>query len=339
MRPRVVSLLGLIALAAATAACASRMQPLGKAIGGPAWPTEDPRVRLQAVIELDRSAMRQGAGIRRWLGVTELSSSFRRPYGVAWRDNDLVVADPGSGRVARIAPSGKIVYSERGLFRQPIGVAVCDEALVVSDAEAGRVALLDERLRLLRWLAEELQRPTGLACRAGRVYVVETGRHRILVLNDDTIEVLGERGAGPGEFNFPTSLATDGESLWVGDALNFRVQQLDPEDGSPLGDFGRVGDAPGETPRIKGVAVDRNGHLWVSDGYLDRVSLYDPRGRLLISIGASGSGEGQFSFPAGIAAHPDGRVAVVDSFNRRLQIFQLLDDGSGEAGSAEERWR
>jgi DNA-binding beta-propeller fold protein YncE len=293
---------------------------------------------LEAIIELDRSAMRKGAGMRRWLGVTEIPQSFRRPYGVTWRDGDLVVADPGSGRVARIAPTGKISYSERGLFRQPIGVAVCDEALVVSDAEAGRVALLDGQLRLLRWLVEDVQRPTGLACRDGRVYVVETGRHRILVLKDGEVEVLGERGAGPGEFNFPTSLTTDGESLWVGDALNFRVQRIDPEDGSPLGDFGRVGDAPGETPRIKGVAVDRNGHLWVSDGYLDRVSLYDPRGRLLISIGSTGSGEGEFSFPAGIAAHPDGRVAVVDSFNRRLQIFQVLDGEPGEAGSADERW-
>ena len=32
-----------------------------------------------------------------------------------------------------------------------------------------------------------------------------------------------------------------------------------------------------------------------------------------MAFGAAGSGPGEFSFPAGIASHPDGRVAVVDS--------------------------
>ncbi|MHC4989770.1 MAG: SMP-30/gluconolactonase/LRE family protein, partial [Planctomycetota bacterium] len=136
---------------------------------------------------------------------------------------------------------------------------------------------------------------------------------------------VGERGETPGGFNFPTFLTVDGDVLWVADAMNFRVQRFDVVSGKYLGSFGSLGDAPGEMPRIKGIAVDRDGHLWVADGHLDRVSLYDLDGSFLLSIGGSGTGPAEFSFPAGIAADEDGRVVVADSLNRRLKIFRVLE--------------
>ena len=81
-------------------------------------------------------------------------------------------------------------------------------------------------------------------------------------------------------------------------------------------------------PRI----VDSEGRIWVTDGHLDRVSLYDEDGNLLISIGGTGSSPGEFSFPTGIAVHPDGRVAIVDSLNRRLQIFEPTGLPAGPRG-------
>ncbi|MCB1035215.1 MAG: hypothetical protein KDD47_15410, partial [Acidobacteria bacterium] len=69
---------------------------------------------------------------------------------------------------------------------------------------------------------------------------------------------------------------------------------------------------------------------WVADAHLDRVSLYQASGELLASLGGRGTGPAEFSFPAGIAAHPDGRVAVVDSFNRRLQVFQRVGPNPAE---------
>jgi sugar lactone lactonase YvrE len=119
-------------------------------------------------------------------------------------------------------------------------------------------------------------------------------------------------------------VAIAGGSLLVGDTLNFRVQRIDLETGAAEGVFGQLGDAPGEMPRIKGLAVDAAGQLWVSDAHTDRVSLYTADGRLLLTLGGRGVDPGRFSFPAGIAAHPDGRVAVADSFNRRIQVFRIV---------------
>ena len=60
------------------------------------------------------------------------------------------------------------------------------------------------------------------------------------------------------------------------------------------------------------------------DAFLNQIALFRPDGTFLMAFGGEGTAVGQFSFPAGIAAHPDGRVAVVDSLNKRVQIFSLL---------------
>ena len=139
----------------------------------------------------------------------------------------------------------------------------------------------------------------------------------------------------------PRAISVWQGSLWVADTLNFRLQQFALQSGELVASFGRLGAASGEMPRLKGLDVDADGTLWISDAYLDEVALYDTDGTFLTALGGSGAGPGEFSFPAGIAAHPDGRIAVVDSLNRRLQIFRLLSPGSapGSRRSCPGGWR
>lgn len=327
-RWRLAILLALLAvpLTILTGACSTGGSPVRTPTGIRAWPLENPRVRLESVIE-PRSARTPLSGLFGSLAGERAQPAVVRPYGVAWDGDDLLVTDPGAARLVRIDARGRTVSSSA--FESPIGVARCAEGVVVTDSRTGRVTLLDPALQVRRLLAEGLDRPTGVACRDGEVFVAETGAHRIVVLSADgeapePRRILGRRGNGPGELNFPTSLVLDGESLWVGDTLNFRVQRLDPVTGAPLAELGRLGDSPGELPRLKGVAVDAQGAVWVADAYLDRVALFQADGTFLLSVGRPGGAPGELSFPAGIAAHPDGRVAVVDSLNRRIQVFRRL---------------
>jgi hypothetical protein len=241
------------------------------------------------------------------------SPLFSRPYGVAWDGEDLLTTDPAAGRVLRIPTRGKkLRTSSPQLFAGPIGIAVCPPGIVVTDSRTGDVALLDRDLQLVRWLARGLERPSGVACRGDKTYVAETGRHRLLVIGpEDAVTTIGSRGNELGQFNFPAALAIDGDTLWVGDTLNFRLQKISLSSGQALTAFGQLGDAPGEMPRIKGVAVDRDGNLWIADAHLDQVSLYAQDGEFLMGIGETGAEPGQLSFPAGVAAHRDGKIAVV----------------------------
>jgi sugar lactone lactonase YvrE len=316
-------------LAAVAAGCAVRTQTFDPALY--AWPFHEPRVRLERIVERQRDA---AGGLAGWVRGQKDAPLFARPYGVAWDGDDLVVTDPGASAVLRLGADRKVRRSRAGLFASPIGVAACAEGVVVTDARAGSVALLDEQLHLVRWLARDLERPTGVAVYRDEIYVMETAKHRLLRLDGDVPEVVtGGRGDASGQLNFPVALAADAGGLWLGDTLNFRVQHLVPGAGAEVRVFGELGDASGEMPRIKDVAVDPLGRLWISDAYLNQVALFTAEGAYLMSLGRVGNAPGEFSFPTGIAAHPDGRVAVVDSMNRRLQVFSLVppDDPKGES--------
>jgi DNA-binding beta-propeller fold protein YncE len=293
-------------------------------------------IRLERIIDNPTLARKKkGARLRRWITGEAPPAVLYRPYGLAWDGDSLLVADPGLGRVVRVNQRNRVSTSPAGLMESPIGVARCAPGIVVTDSRAGDVRLLDKNLRPLAKIAEGLERPTGVACDGERVFVLETAKHRVRVfVSSDRAadESWGGRGEGAGEFNFPAVAAWHEGTLWVGDTLNFRVQQLDGGAGDVLKVFGRLGDAPGDMPRIKGLAIDDGGRLWVSDAHLDLVSLFRPDGTFLAHLGGTISGESQFSFPAGIATHPDGRVAVADSLNRRIQIFRVVTAAPQGAG-------
>ena len=218
------------------------------------------------------------------------------------------------------------------MLESPMGVATCLGGFVVTEPAAGRVSSLAADLSTRETIAEGLSRPTGVACLGADLFVLDTGAHAIWFRRGDgRTGTWGGRGEGSGEFNFPAALAASDNLLFVGDTLNFRVQKIDARSGEGAGSFGRLGDAAGETPRIKGIGVDARGVVWVTDALLDQVALYERTGAYLMSVGAPGAGPGAFSFPAGVAGHPDGRVAVVDSLGRRVQVFRVLTVGGPDA--------
>jgi sugar lactone lactonase YvrE len=133
----------------------------------------------------------------------------------------------------------------------------------------------------------------------------------------------GRRGTDPGEFDFPIGIAIGPrDEVYVTDHRNARVQKFSP-DGKFLAAFD-VWPYPG------GIAVDRSGHLYLSNFGLtrpkeprrdERISVYDGHGKLLRAWGKTGTGAGEFDMPGGVAIAPDGRVYVADQTNRRVQVF------------------
>jgi len=52
------------------------------------------------------------------------------------------------------------------------------------------------------------------------------------------------------------------------------------------------------------------------------VQVFNRQGELLYTFGAAGTRAGEFQLPAGLFIDHSDRVFVVDSFNRRVQVFQ-----------------
>jgi DNA-binding beta-propeller fold protein YncE len=62
------------------------------------------------------------------------------------------------------------------------------------------------------------------------------------------------------------------------------------------------------------------------------VQVFNREGQLLYYFGAEGTHAGEFQLPAGLFIDHDDRVFVVDSFNRRVQVFHYsgLKQPTGE---------
>jgi DNA-binding beta-propeller fold protein YncE len=191
-------------------------------------------------------------------------------------------------------------------------------ALFAAGAHAG-VPLA--AVRSLAILSEGLALPSDVAVgRDGRVYVVDSGNHRIAVFarGGKRLFTFGTRGTGPGQLRDPVGLgiAPSGQ-VYVADKGNHRIQVFDP-DGAARGGFAvTVG---GKPVAPIDVAIDPGGKaVYVTGNTNHKVMAFSPAGRLLQQWGGEGMMRGEFRYPATIAIGGDGRVYVVDVLNTRVQ--------------------
>ena len=139
---------------------------------------------------------------------------------------------------------------------------------------------------------------------------------------------IGNQAVPPAEgFSGPVDVAiADNDELYVAcsyyeypPARKFVIKCNMEED--YLNYFGSYGDKDGQFMWPNSVAIDAQGNLYLSDEWLDRISVYDADGNFLRKIGDSGSGSGQIHKPAGLDIDSDGFLWVVDSGNHRIQKF------------------
>ena len=135
-------------------------------------------------------------------------------------------------------------------------------------------------------------------------------------------------------FNRPTGLAIDsGNNIYVADSGNNRIRKITPTGvvttlaGSTQGFVNGTGSsAKFNNPR--GVAVDLNGNLYVSDTGNHSIRKITSTGVVttLAGSGTQGYVDGmgnvaQFYSPQGLTLDTNGNIFVADSFNRRIRII------------------
>lgn len=357
---RALALAGAIALLAGCAGSTPRTlhfgvedAPEGKRLLWPR-PPEVPRYLFagQLVGEAnfraaDGEARRGLGGFLAWLAGLAVGEkppeTLRRPQsGAVDARGRIYVTDVSAGAVYVFdKESGTFSAWDKaeGLanFRAPTGIALGPEGRVlVADADLGFVAQLDRDGNPGASIGRGvLARPTGLAYdpERGRLYVSDTYAHDIKVFDagGKLVSVIGRRGGGEGEFNYPTYLAFADGALYVTDTMNSRVQVISADTGKVDLRFGALGLYVGNLVRPKGIAVDSAGNIYVVESYYDHLLVFDRRGRYLMGIGGAGQETGKFYLPAGVWVDGQDRVFVADTMNGRVVLFQYLG-GDADAG-------
>jgi DNA-binding beta-propeller fold protein YncE len=192
-----------------------------------------------------------------------------------------------------------------------------------------------------------LDYPEGLGIgKTGDLLIADTWNHRIVRAgpNCDVVGAFGEAGGEPGKLECPRSLAVDRTGhIYVVDAWNHRVEKFDGN-GRFLMSLGGQGgpwgndEAEGKFSIPYGVAVDSQGHIFVSDFNNNRLQMFGIRGKFVMKWGTEGRQDGQFSHPAGLAIDSHDRLYVADLGNNRVQRFVIVEGDKGFEAKFDGKW-
>jgi len=242
------------------------------------------------------------------------------------------ILDQGNGKIIQIhqnsAEIPRFLNKELKGYTSLVGIcSMINNKILFTDSHLHNIYLIDLIKKKILPLNDSLslKQPTGIAYSKvnDEIWVVETGAHRISVLNrkGEIKKRIGNRGNGHGEFNFPTFIWIDKlGNVYVVDSMNFRIQIFNKK-GEFISAFGEIGDATGYFARPKGIATDSFGNIYIADALFHVVQIFDKSGNFLYKFGEQGRGKGQFWMPTGIFIDDKNYIYVADSYNSRIQIL------------------
>lgn len=220
----------------------------------------------------------------------------------------------------------------RPLFQlnQPFGIAVDSKGNVyTADQKVGAIFIFNTETKEAELIKNKVDAHfvhiLGLAMDDGdRLFVSDAALRHVLVLNPQhkPEASITEGMAYPGE------LAIDKENrfLYVSDVALDQVLVYDADTYKLIRKIGTTGHnhaltTPGNFSKPTGLAVDKDGNLYVADTMNDRIEEFDADGQFIREFGKNGDGPGEFGRPKGVAIDSDGNIWVADGMFDRIQVF------------------
>jgi hypothetical protein len=86
---------------------------------------------------------------------------------------------------------------------------------------------------------------------------------------------------------------------------------------------------------LRSVQVDDEENIYVLDAKYIKVKVYDKNGKHIRSFGKNGQGPGEFGWPSRMVMRADGKIAILDSRNRRFSYYSREGECLKEVNHAE----
>lgn len=168
-----------------------------------------------------------------------------------------------------------------------------------------------------------LKNPIDLAAgNDGTIYVTDTDHNRIQVFTPagEFKYQFGKQGNKEGELDYPAGIVVDSkENVYVAEVLNQRISVFDSQ-----GKFLRFLTSREQNPVVRSptaIAIDSEDRIYVIDKWDHKIKKLSTDGKLLFTLGGLGQAKGKFQYPLGLAVNARGDIAVSDTGNSRVQVF------------------
>jgi len=263
----------------------------------------------------------------------EISGNLSEPSDVSVSKDGLIyIVDGVNNKIKIFNKTGKILSSfgnkgsENGEFMFPLGIAIDNSGKVyVADTGNHRIQIFNsnglflKKILLPKGNIKEAD-PTDVAIdeSRNRLYVVDNDNHHILAYDLSTFaltKTFGEPGTQELHFRYPFLMALDKDKyLYIVDVINTRVQTLTP-DGLFVTFIGGWGVEKGQFFRPKGVAIDKDNRVYVSDSYMGVIQVFNTMGDFDGVLGVSDKElVSKFKSPTGLHIDDNNRLYVVEMF-------------------------
>jgi len=271
-----------------------------------------------------------------------ISSDFKEPSDVAVSksgriyvvdgvNNRIKLFEQGGDRIGEFGAAG----SGDGQFSYPLGIDVDDaENIYVADAGNHRVQIFGPDTVFSAKIDLPVKDgkaadPTDVAVDGSRkrLYVVDNDNHRFLIYdlaNLKLIKTVGEAGEDPLMFRYPFLAALNPQHiLHIVDVINTRVQVV-TEGGQFVRYIGGWGVENGHFFRPKGVAIDGDGRIYVSDSYMGVIQVFESQGGFYGVLGDTGNNQvRRFKTPIGMAIDANNRLYVVEMLAQQVSVYRI----------------
>ena len=257
------------------------------------------------------------------------------------KDHRVYVVDGTNHKIRIYDRNGKYLSSfgkkgsENGEFRFPLGIDIDNSGKVyIADSGNHRLQIFHPDGQFIAKILipsnnKQPADPTDVAVddSRNRCYIVDNDNHYILVYdlsNRKLIGTYGSPGSGKLAFRYPFLITLDKDRyLYIVDVINTRVQVLNPE-GLFVEFIGGWGVEKGEFFRPKGVAIDRNNRVYVSDSYMGVIQVFDSNGEFFAVVGdPAKNSPKKFKTPMGLFIDNNNRLYVVEMLANRVSVYHI----------------
>jgi len=252
---------------------------------------------------------------------------FLQPSGFDVYNGDLYILDSARQTMFRYQPDGEkiITVLDLGIYLRgdADSVTFSDEGYYfISEPLSSRVLKFNDQNVLVDVYKDSanLANPTKLYYDDDqkKLYVSDGVFGRIMVFSKQgkPLYALGKRGTAKGEFIRISDFVNYGGNVIVTDSIGKKPMQVISNDGEFVHAYTRrVLDIPGA------IAIDAQERIYVADHSDDSIRVF-LNGELRWRFGGPGTEPGKFRVVTQMRAYED-KLYVLDSLNRRIQVFQI----------------